>query len=197
MPAHVLFCPHAADISHRLERGRRESTSAHMSIQARAMMTLVVALLASSVQSLEIDIPWVKPVVDQMIEASPGDRLVFSFSSSHNVWLMQDAAALSACDFDTATEVAGTDASPFVYTVPADASGALHFACERFDHCEEGQVLTVNIVGECVYTRVSLRGLGTLMHVWCMLEACWCNLVPDAYCKTHTRNTHTHTRTSM
>jgi hypothetical protein len=81
-----------------------------------------------------------------------GDKLRFSYSSSHNVWKMSSASKYEACDFGGGTELAGTTygggsgSTANIYEAVVTTAGTLYIACEQGSHCSAGQqkvVITV------------------------------------------------------
>ena len=74
--------------------------------------------------------------------ASVGDTLEFTWSGTHNVYVMPNAEAVEACDFSSATLLCATSAggscTATLDTLPA------YFACEVAGHCQGGQHLTVS-----------------------------------------------------
>lgn len=93
----------------------------------------------------------------QYIEVKPREKLKFVWTGYHNVYLLPSCDGEGAHKWDAFTCPAATeeygyymgDASPVVYTVPADTEEGsfLCFACEVSGHCSGGgQHTTVKIV---------------------------------------------------
>ena len=81
-----------------------------------------------------------------------GDKLQFSYSAAHNVYLMASESAYDICDFAGATELAGVShgggsgSTPNVYEAVATAAGTLYIACEIGSHCSYGQKVEIAVV---------------------------------------------------
>jgi len=68
---------------------------------------------------------------------------VFTWSNSHNVYLMSNKAAFDACNFDGSTLI-GKD-SGVKHMVMGNIGDIHYFACKVSGHCNEGQKLAVTI----------------------------------------------------
>jgi len=90
---------------------------------------------------------WVIPTSPRLetIEASPGAKIEFEWSGSHDVFLMASTGAAESCDFSGATNLGST--SPISYTIPSTTStpSTIVFSCSVGGHCANGQKLTVNV----------------------------------------------------
>jgi len=109
------------------------------------MRVLLIALLAA-ISYAQTVVPWeagFSSADARTMTASVGDTLKFTWNGPHNVYVMPDAAAVTACDFTGATELCasrpGDDGSceTTLSTLPA------YFACKVGSHCTSGQHLTV------------------------------------------------------
>merc|ERR1719478_1687626 len=78
------------------------------------------------------------------MSANTGDKLKFSWTGGHNVYLMASKAAFDACNFTGGTNLGAT--SPVSYTVP-QSSEKIYFGCEVGMHCSAGQKLAVTVGG--------------------------------------------------
>ena len=82
--------------------------------------------------------------------ASAGALLSFSYSGSHDVWLMPSLAAFDACDFSEATELGsrtlggGADGQNLLEGVLTEA-GTFYYACGVGTHCSRGQKIAVSV----------------------------------------------------
>jgi len=92
----------------------------------------------------------------QLVEASPGTTLTFTWRGFHNVWLMNECGG-KWDEFDCPSNDAEWkdrgenlgDNSPVSYTIPEDFKGtSICFACEVGPHCRLGQHTTVVIKGD-------------------------------------------------
>jgi hypothetical protein len=85
-----------------------------------------------------------------------GTRLVFKYSSGHNLWQMPSQSAYDSCDFSGANELAkknhgggtsGQEAN--LYEMTATTAGTLWFACEvrppDHSHCNSGQKVAITV----------------------------------------------------
>ena len=81
------------------------------------------------------------------ITADIGDTLVFEYSSDHNVYELPAGMTECPTDFFESGRVATlrgeTTDSPVSITL--DKAGVFTFACEMYDHCERGQIVTVTV----------------------------------------------------
>ena len=81
-----------------------------------------------------------------------GDKLQFSYSAAHNVYLMASESAYDICDFAGATELGGVShgggsgSTPNVYEAVATAAGTLYIACQVGSHCSYGQKVEIAVV---------------------------------------------------
>jgi hypothetical protein len=107
---------------------------------------LVVALLALAcydgigyAAGAEFAVAWTSAnaVEYAPITASPGDSVIFTFSGSHDVWMMDSLQAYGDCDYTdgSAVEVASFGVSPYSYVVPQSSQDGeiFYFTCSP--HC--------------------------------------------------------------
>merc|ERR1711990_106044 len=74
------------------------------------------------------------------VTAAAGDSVVFTYSSSHDVYEFSDKAAFDACDFGSATLLGGTRDSPYTLEV----TGTHYIGCSKGSHCRNGQKVAIN-----------------------------------------------------
>ncbi|KAH8060933.1 hypothetical protein JL722_4223 [Aureococcus anophagefferens] len=99
--------------------------------------------------------PWMDPFDAREILYGPRGDLVdgetvevvrLTWSGVHDVWRFPDEAAMDACDFTEAEELASTDSSSYVVDGQwrGDDGGSLYLGCSVSDHCSVGnQKLTL------------------------------------------------------
>lgn len=74
-----------------------------------------------------------------------GEKIVFKYSASHNVYMMPSAVAYTSCNFTGATSLAttslggGSGMYPNQYTYTCAAGGGVYLACQVGGHCAGGQ----------------------------------------------------------
>jgi len=111
---------------------------------------LILTVEASETSATVVELDWLAgfsgSAADQALTVSAGTVVRFVWSGDHNVWSVNDAAYLGACNFDNSDELAVT--SPYEYT--ASTEGAFFFACEVSGHCSAGQILTLTVGEEPV-----------------------------------------------
>ena len=102
----------------------------------------------------ELMIQWKDPFDAREILYGPNGDLVdgetvevvrLTWSGVHDVWRFPDEAAMDACDFSEAEELASTDISSYVFDGQwSDDGGSLYLGCSVSDHCSVGnQKLTL------------------------------------------------------
>jgi len=93
--------------------------------------SILLALLFAFARSTEIPVEWINaaPYADQPAEV--GDKVTFTYSSSHNVWLHEDDDTL--CEDADGVLVGDSDASPATYTF--SEAGTFVFVCRVGSHC--------------------------------------------------------------
>ena len=103
----------------------------------------------------ELMIQWMDPFDAREILYGPNGDLVdgetvevvrLTWSGVHDVWRFPDEAAMDACDFSEAEELASTDSSSYVVDGQGsgDDGGSLYLGCSVSDHCSVGnQKLTL------------------------------------------------------
>lgn len=103
----------------------------------------------------ELVIQWMDPFDAREIVYGPDGDLVdgetvevvrLTWSGVHDVWRFPDEAAMDACDFSEAEELASTDSSSYVVDGQGrgDDGGSLYLGCSVSDHCSVGnQKLTL------------------------------------------------------
>ena len=81
-----------------------------------------------------------------------GTRLVFKYSSGHNLWQMPSQSAYDSCDFSGANELAGKNhgggtsgQEANLYQMMTITEGTLWFACEVPSHCNSGQKVAITV----------------------------------------------------
>jgi len=128
------------------------------------MRVLLIALLAA-ISYAQTVVQWeagFSSADARTMTASVGDTLKFTWNknSFHNVYVMPDAAAVTACDFTGATELCasrtGDDGSceTTLSTLPA------YFACKVGSHCTSGQHLTVTATTTTTTTTTTTESSG-------------------------------------
>jgi len=110
------------------------------------MRVFLIALLAAISYAQTVDWKIYSNADDQTMTASTGATLTFEWSGMpHNVYVMPNAEALAACDFNSGAVVAtgcDTTSGPASCTYTLNSLPA-YFACEVSGHCGGGQHLTV------------------------------------------------------
>ena len=99
----------------------------------------------------ELVIQWMDPFDAREILYGPNGDLVdgetvevvrLTWSGVHDVWRFPDEAAMDACDFSEAEELASTDSNSYV--VDSNSYGSIYLGCSVSDHCSVGnQKLTL------------------------------------------------------
>jgi len=110
------------------------------------MIFITLALLVMAASGAQINVGWTLAYFLPSgrfpdYQAAEGDRIVFDFSSAHDVWKMHNEVAYEMCNFGDANQVAWPNWSgmtQFTYTVTAaDAdAGKIYFACSTPTHCD-------------------------------------------------------------
>ena len=81
--------------------------------------------------------------------ASPGDRVIFDWTGTHNLNLYEDATCVRT---PGAVTLANTTENSYTFTIPADASGGTvyYFVCDVGNgaHCDAGMKFTVTVEGD-------------------------------------------------
>ena len=78
------------------------------------------------------------------LSATEGETVTFTWTDSHDVWLMADETHYNNCDWDGATEIHSTSVKT------GDVSGlgeTKYYACHVGSHCESGQKIAITWAG--------------------------------------------------
>ena len=78
------------------------------------------------------------------LSAAAGETVTFTWTDTHDVWLMPDQAAYDSCTFTSATEIHSTSVKT------GDVSGlgeTKYYACHVGSHCESGQKIAITWAG--------------------------------------------------
>ena len=78
------------------------------------------------------------------LSATEGETVTFTWTDSHDVWLMADETHYTNCDWDGATEIHSTSVKT------GDVSGlgeTKYYACHVGSHCESGQKIAITWAG--------------------------------------------------
>ena len=77
-----------------------------------------------------------------LVDGEPVEVVRLTWSGVHDVWRFPDEAAMDACDFSEAEELASTDSNSYV--VDSNSYGSIYLGCSVSDHCSVGnQKLTL------------------------------------------------------
>merc|ERR1711871_115578 len=107
------------------------------------------------------------------VNAKIGDKVVFKYSSAHNVYEMATKSAYDKCDFTGATELAstsqggGSGALPNQYIYQCKTQGDTYIACQVGSHCVAGQKVVVgcnSVASSATHNHITTR--------WFLLELC-------------------------
>jgi len=111
-------------------------------MKAMRLVAVTVLCTIGLASAATQNIAWAVGMASNTMTAATGDNLVFSWSGSHNVYLMASETAYTGCSFTGATLLSSS--SPTTYTIPAGA-GPFYFACSVGSHCSAGQKIAVSI----------------------------------------------------
>ena len=78
------------------------------------------------------------------LSAAAGETVTFTWTDTHDVWLMPDQAAYDSCTFTSAKEIHSTSVKT------GDVSGlgeTKYYACHVGSHCESGQKIAITWAG--------------------------------------------------
>ena len=78
------------------------------------------------------------------LSAAAGETVTFSWTDTHDVWLMADETHYTNCDWDGATEIHSTSVKT------GDVAGlgeTKYYACHVGSHCESGQKIAITWAG--------------------------------------------------
>ena len=78
------------------------------------------------------------------LPAAAGETVTFTWTDTHDVWLMPDQAAYDSCTFTSATEIHSTSVKT------GDVAGlgeTKYYACHVGSHCESGQKIAITWAG--------------------------------------------------
>ena len=78
------------------------------------------------------------------LSATEGETVTFTWTDSHDVWLMADETHYNNCDWDGATEIHSTSVKT------GDVSGlgeTKFFSCSVVSHCKDGQKVAITWAG--------------------------------------------------
>ena len=78
------------------------------------------------------------------LPAAAGETVTFTWTDTHDVWLMPDQAAYDSCTFTSAKEIHSTSVKT------GDVSGlgeTKYYACHVGSHCESGQKIAITWAG--------------------------------------------------
>ncbi|CAH0364156.1 unnamed protein product [Pelagomonas calceolata] len=78
----------------------------------------------------------------QELSVAAGTTVTFSWSGTHNVWEVPDAAALANCDLSGGSEVAPSSVQTFDVAAP-DAPKTKYYVCQEPGHCDADQKIAI------------------------------------------------------
>ena len=65
-------------------------------------------------------------------------------AGTHNVWMFLHKSEYDSCNFDSAIEMGAK--SPYIFSTTTP--GLYYFGCGIYGHCDDGQKLTLKVIGE-------------------------------------------------
>ena len=108
-------------------------------------MRLLPCILAAAAAAANVDWESMHPSSSaNTLSAGAGETVTFSWTDTHDVWLMADEAAYNSCSFTGATEIHSTSVKI------GDVSGlgeTKYYACNVGSHCESGQKIAITWAG--------------------------------------------------
>ena len=108
-------------------------------------MRLLPCILAAAAAAANVDWESMHPSSSaNTLSAGAGETVTFSWTDTHDVWLMADETHYTNCDWDGATEIHSTSVKT------GDVAGlgeTKYYACHVGSHCESGQKIAITWAG--------------------------------------------------
>ena len=108
-------------------------------------MRLLPCILAAAAAAANVDWESMHPSSSaNTLSAGAGETVTFSWTDTHDVWLMADEAAYNSCSFTGATEIHS------ISVRTGDVSGlgeTKFFSCSVVSHCKDGQKIAITWAG--------------------------------------------------
>lgn len=143
------------------------------------MMLLAMTLLQGA---FAVNINWLAGFTDpsaQTIQVPAGEMLTFTWTNTHNVYEMPNAASITgACDFSGATPKGSSSGTVVIIPFTANVGDKFYYACEIVGHCGAGQHLTVEII-EDTSTDSDPCGDSCTMNQYCNINTAVCVTCPS------------------
>ena len=140
-------------------------------------MRLLPCILAAAAAVENVDWESMHPSSSaNTLDAAAGETVTFSWTDTHDVWLMPDQAAYDSCTFTSAKEIHSTSVKT------GDVSGlgeTKYYACHVGSHCESGQKIAITWAGTATPAPASVTS------------------APSACPESHADHGHSHRRLSM
>merc|ERR1719482_2071023 len=91
---------------------------------------------AGSAKAAQKNIAWKLGMTDaeQQQTVAVNTDVIFTWTGTHDVYLLPNKKAFEECDFSKAKELASTKVNK--YTYKASAAGVFYFACKVTGHCK-------------------------------------------------------------